>query len=172
MNILMVDGYLREGGNTAKISDRVYQTLTDQGDEVTTIGLRDRNIGDCRDCGGCAGSAGCVVRDDMTALYDQVRSADVIILTSPVYMWGITGLLKNFLDRLYSITDDLEDKKISLIVTAGADPFGGCELAVSQIKRFADYFGMDFVDPLYSAPANVPVSDSQIEKYVLSLKED
>ena len=166
MKLLFVEGYTHEGGNTAKLSDRVLDALRAKGHEVMTTGLRDRRIGDCRNCGGCTDSHRCVQNDDMTPLYDKVAAAEGIILTTPVYMWGMTAGTKAFLDRLYAVTDSLEDKRIGLVVTAGSDAFSGCDLVVQCVQRFADYFGMDMADTLYAAPANDGVSDAQVEKFV------
>ncbi len=166
MKLLFVEGYLREGGTTAGLSDRVLEALRSAGHEVTPLGLRDRSIGDCRNCGGCAGGNPCVQRDDMAPLYEKVAAADGIIVTTPVYMWGMTAPLKAFLDRLYCMTDALEDKRLGVVVTAGGDAFGGCDLVVQTLQRFADYFGMDMADTLYAAPAGDGVSTAAVEKFV------
>jgi len=171
MKLLFVEGYLREGGNTASLSDRVLDALREKGHEVMIVGLRDRTVGDCRNCGGCTDSHRCVINDDMTALYEKVAAADGIIVTTPVYMWGMTAPLKAFLDRLYCVTDSLEDKRLAAVITAGGDAFDGCELVVQSLKRFADYFGMELVDTLYAAPAEDGLPAAAVEKFVTKFAE-
>lgn len=165
MKLLLIDGALREGGETSRLSGQALEALRAHGHEVTVVGLRDRTIGDCRNCGGCAGGGACGQQDDMTALYSKVAEADGIILATPVYMWGMTAPLKAFLDRLYCVTDSLEDKRLGLIVTAGGDAFGGCDLTVQMVQRFADYFGMDMADTLYAAPASAGVPAAAVERF-------
>ena len=171
MNLLLVDGYTHEGGNTAALSARVLDQLREQGHSVAIAGLRDRTLQDCRNCGGCEGGNGCVLRDDMTDLYEKVAAADAVIVTTPVYMWGMTAPLKAFLDRLYSVTDSLEDKRLTAVVTAGSDAFSGCDLVVQSLQRFADYFGMDFMEPLYAAPVADGVTDEQVRRFVSRLTD-
>jgi len=41
----------------------------------------------------------CVIKDDMTDLYEKVDLADRIIMTSPIYFYGLSGQCKIFGDR-------------------------------------------------------------------------
>lgn len=41
----------------------------------------------------------CIHKDDMEQLLPQMTEADGVVFASPVYVDGMTGLLKNFLDR-------------------------------------------------------------------------
>lgn len=56
----------------------------------------------CNGCMGCLGMGKCVkdTKDQMKLLKEKMISADLIILTSPVYLHNINGPMKNFLDRL------------------------------------------------------------------------
>ncbi len=154
MKVICIEGYLREGGNTAKMTDAVVNCLRERGHTVDVVGLRERSIADCLNCGRCADTRACVVEDDMTPLYAKLLSADAVVLSSPIYMWHITAQLKAFLDRLYCMTEKLIGKKLGLILTAGGDAFDGMHLAVDSLKFFADYTGMTMVSTLYRAPVD------------------
>ena len=41
----------------------------------------------------------------MSELLDKVMSSDIIVFASPVYVGGVTGIMKNFIDRLLPATD-------------------------------------------------------------------
>lgn len=152
MKVICIEGYLREGGNTAKLTDLVINGLRERGHSVDVVGLRERSITDCLNCGGCAETRVCVLDDDMTPLYEKILSADAIVLSSPIYMWHITAQLKAFVDRFYCMTEQLSGKKLGLILTAGGDAFDGLHLAVDSFKFFADYTGMPLINTLYRAP--------------------
>lgn len=149
MKVLCIGGQLREGGNTEHLFDAVRDELRKTEVSVDSVALSDRKIADCNDCGGCAHSYECTVEDDMTPLYRKVLEADAIVLSSPVYMWNITGKLKCFVDRLFCITSKLEGKKIGLVLTAGGDAFDGADLCVSTVRRLADYTGMHMIETLF-----------------------
>ena len=172
MKVLCIEGYTHESGKTARLTDTVVDMLRGMEVSVESVGLRERTIADCTNCGLCTDDHVCPIRDDMERLYDKVKEADVLLVTTPVYMWGMTAPLKAFLDRLYAITDDLEDKVLAVAVTAGGDAFGGCDLVVQSLQRFADYFGMDMKDALYQAPSDDSLSAAQVEKFCRSLMED
>lgn len=66
------------------------------------------NIHGCLGC--CNGSktktlAPCVQKDDMSQIYPVYKTADIIVLASPMYYWGITGQLKCAFDRLFAIAE-------------------------------------------------------------------
>lgn len=153
MKIVCVEGYLRENGNTAALTDAVIGALRERGQSVEVVGLRERSIRDCLNCGKCADTGVCAVKDDMTDLYAKVLSADALVFSSPIYMWHVTALLKTFLDRLFCVTDKLAGKRMGLVLTAGGDAFDGAQLAVASMKSFAEYAGMSMADTLCRAPA-------------------
>jgi multimeric flavodoxin WrbA len=37
----------------------------------------------------------------MTDLRNDINNADLLVLASPLYWWGVTGLMKTFIDRLF-----------------------------------------------------------------------
>lgn len=148
MKILCVEGHLREMGNTARLMDKVKDTLRSRSVMLESVALCDRKIADCMDCGGCFETATCKIDDDMTILYEKVQDADAIIFSTPVYMWNMTGILKVFLDRLFCVTTKLEGKKAGLVMTAGGDHFDGADLCVDVMRRACDYTGMTLTRPL------------------------
>jgi hypothetical protein len=45
----------------------------------------------------------CVYKDDMAELLKKLRMADLLIMASPLFVFSVTGIMKNFLDRLIPI---------------------------------------------------------------------
>lgn len=45
----------------------------------------------------------CVLKDDMAEILGMFRKADVLVLATPVYFYGISAQMKTFIDRTYPI---------------------------------------------------------------------
>jgi len=72
------------------------------GAEIEYVKLKDMQINSCTGCYTCwTKSPGeCIFKDDMTDLRLKFRKADLIIFASPLYIFNVTGIMKNFLDRI------------------------------------------------------------------------
>ncbi len=75
------------------------------GAEVEFINTMDMDIKHCTGCGACSKGRDngkevkCIIKDDYNTLADKVLEADGVIVAAPVYILGITGQFKNFVDR-------------------------------------------------------------------------
>jgi multimeric flavodoxin WrbA len=81
------------------LMDAALEGAKEAGAEVRKVFLADLDIRPCSSCGECADGVGCVIADDAPALYALIDSADVIIVSSPVYFDGVSAQLKAFIDR-------------------------------------------------------------------------
>jgi multimeric flavodoxin WrbA len=57
------------------------------------------NIMPCQNCGGCEETGTCVYEDDMSQVYEAIRTADRIILASPVFFFSVSAQAKAMIDR-------------------------------------------------------------------------
>lgn len=99
--VLIINGSLRIGGNTDMLLSSLAQGMAKTKIQTTQYFLRDKNIGDCNGCYYCYKNNNCSVIDDMQEIYDELQMSDIIVLASPMYWYGVTGLMKTFIDRLY-----------------------------------------------------------------------
>ena len=60
-----------------------------------------------------------MLKDDMAGLRELFRKADVLVLATPVYFYGISAQMKTFIDRMYPIWQHLGKKEVYYIVSAG-----------------------------------------------------
>lgn len=103
MRVLIVLGSPRKNGNSETLVQALVKGLTAERQcEIEYIRLNTLNMAPCVGCGGCDKSGSCVVHDDMQALYHKVDEADRMIMTSPVYFYGISAQCKIFIDRFQS----------------------------------------------------------------------
>lgn len=92
------------------------------GAEAEFLRVTDYNIKPCDGCNACMKTGKCRIDDDMQAIYSKLLEANGIIFATPVFLWGMTGQLKSFLDRTYALffpETRLQNKVGGVIVVAG-----------------------------------------------------
>ncbi|MBR0093507.1 MAG: flavodoxin family protein [Lachnospiraceae bacterium] len=99
MKLLAINGSPREKSNTGRCLEIILEEASKLGVETELVTLSDKQIRGCRGCYGCVKALRCVVEDDFGAVFDKMKSADGIVLGSPVYHSSITSDLKSVLDR-------------------------------------------------------------------------
>lgn len=89
-------------GATDFIYSRFISGMQQGGTAVDTIYLADSKISPCSGCFKCwlDEKNGCPLKDDMAQIIERVSAAEMLVLATPLYMDGMSGLLKNFVDRL------------------------------------------------------------------------
>lgn len=103
MKMLGIYGSPRKGGNSDLLLDQALAGARSAGAEVTSIYIRDFKMSGCLECGGCDPTGVCVVKDDMQKLYPKIKEADVIILSSPIFFYGLSSQLKALIDRCQAL---------------------------------------------------------------------
>lgn len=157
--ILVVMASPRPRGNSTALAREAALGAEEAGARVTAVPLAKIKIGACLACDGCRkpGADGCVQKDGMTALYAELRSADGLLIASPVYWFTMSGQAKLFMDRLYAFGAEdyrpLKGKRVGIVLTyADADPFSSG--AVNALRSFQDafaYVGAPIVGLVYGS---------------------
>lgn len=119
-NILIISSSPRKNGNSQLLCEQFKRGAEEKGHMVTLVRLMEKIIGFCRACDGCMRNGGtCVLNDDMAEILKLFREADVIVLATPVYFYGISAQMKTFIDRTYPIWQHLGKKEVYYIISAG-----------------------------------------------------
>jgi|GEM_PF-43743 len=108
MKILAINGSPRgRRSNTDRILQPFLEGAQEAGAETETVYLKDLKINHCLGCFTCwTKTPGvCVHKDDMAALLPKVRRADVVVYATPLYVFTVSGLMKDFMDRLLPLAD-------------------------------------------------------------------
>jgi len=102
--IVVLNGSPRHNGNTSALIEQFAKGAAEAGHTVTRFDLQSMNIGGCLGCckGGTDPASPCVQKDDMNKIYPFYTDADIVVLASPLYYWGISGQLKTAFDRLFA----------------------------------------------------------------------
>ena len=146
-------GSPRKHGNTARLLDKVSESLEGKGVKSKTIYLPDYEIEPCSECFACQKTTkkpGCKIKDDMQKIYDKILASDVIVFAAPIFFWSYAAQIKPFIDRLFCLGKYevepmiflLKGKKCALVITAGGDEFDGADLVVEGFDRMAEFYQM------------------------------
>lgn len=110
----------RKNGNSQRLCEQLKAGAESVGHLVTLVRLAEKKLGFCRACDACMRNGGtCVLKDDMQELLVQFQAADVLVLATPVYFYGVSAQMKTFIDRTYPIWQHLGSKEVYYIVSAG-----------------------------------------------------
>ncbi|PIU58060.1 MAG: flavodoxin family protein [Deltaproteobacteria bacterium CG07_land_8_20_14_0_80_38_7] len=96
-----------KNGKTWWTLERFIKGMEEAGSEVTTIHLVGKKIHYCTGEIACwlKTPGKCIHKDDMENFLSIIRESQNIVLGTPVYVDGMTGLLKNFIDRLVPLSE-------------------------------------------------------------------
>jgi multimeric flavodoxin WrbA len=136
-NIVVLSGSPRKDGSTERLVQEFIAGAREAGKLVTEFRVADMQIAPCLGCGSCHQSGVCVYKDDMPQVLDALRSADALLLASPIYYWNVTAQLKTAIDRFYSSlrVNPLSVKRAALLLTSGNAAPDTCEGAIVTYKR-------------------------------------
>lgn len=102
MKIIAFLGSPRKDGNTELLLKEAVRGIEGAGFSVDIFNLNLMNISPCQNCGGCDETGECIIKDDMDKIYDAIRSADRIIIASPIFFFGLSAQTKIMIDRCQS----------------------------------------------------------------------
>jgi multimeric flavodoxin WrbA len=103
MKVVAFLGSPRRDGNTELLLKETIKGMEESGSSVHTFILNEMDILPCQNCGGCDETGTCVYEDDMLQIYDAIRTADRIILASPVFFFSVSAQAKIMIDRCQCI---------------------------------------------------------------------
>jgi len=94
-------------GNTHVIVTELAKGAQEAGAEFENVFLVDKTIGHCRGCFVCwFNTPGqCVIKDDMAELLDKMRASDIVGFATPLYVDNVSGIMKQFMDRVIPLVD-------------------------------------------------------------------
>jgi multimeric flavodoxin WrbA len=103
IKVLGIFGSPRKGGNTDLLLEEALKGAEQEGARVERLHLTDDQITPCRECHGCDKTGQCVIPDDMQTITPKLLEADLVILASPIFFYGITAWAKALVDRSQAV---------------------------------------------------------------------
>lgn len=106
MKVLAINASARANGNTAILIQTVLEELAENGIQTEMIQLAGNAIAPCRACWACGGNGNCVHKKDIfSEVFEKMKSADGILLGSPVYSANVSANMQALLERSAVVAD-------------------------------------------------------------------
>ncbi len=122
MNILVLSGSPRKGGNTDLLVDAFVKGASPK-HHVEVVSVHDYKINPCMGCNACfrREDHACCQKDDMQIVYEKMAKAEMLVIASPVYFYGLSAQLKTVIDRFHNpIRDTFHIHKMALLLVGAA----------------------------------------------------
>ena len=147
MNVLIINGSPRVGGNTSIALKEMEQVFAQEGIETETIQVGGKDIRGCIACGTCFTRGKCVFDDLVNQTAPKFEACDGLVIASPVYYASANGTLISFLDRLfYSCRFDKSMKVGASVVVARR---GGLSATFDELNKYFTIAGMPVASSQY-----------------------
>jgi len=182
-----------ERGNTHVMVESFLAGAEEAGAEVENILLAKKKIRPCTGCNACwmVTPGSCSQKDDMEELLAKVVASDVLVFATPVYVDNVTGLMKNFMDRLVPIGDAHWEKdaggecrhvmrhekprKIAVISNCGFPQQSHFQVLRLLFRRIARNIHAEVVAEIYreaGALLTLPIPElhDRVERYKMMLR--
>ena len=140
--ILLINGSNRIG-NTNYILEKINEKI----DNSELILLKEKNIEYCRGCLACHKIDHCIINDDLNSIIKKIIEADLIVFGVPNYFDNVSGLFKNFMDRLHPLykRELAVNKNVIFIYVGGGDEDGTKEELNQSVKGFVKYLKLNVI---------------------------
>lgn len=120
--IVVLIGSNRRNGNTDLLA-KAFAKGASKNNIVEIVSVADYKVNPCIGCNSCFTREDnkCFQNDDMPKIYEKLRNADMVVIASPVYFYGISAQLKSIIDRLHTpMRNEFNIKKLALILVGAA----------------------------------------------------
>lgn len=133
MSILFINGSPNKNGNTAALAETLMN-----GKEYQTLHLTDYKL---------YGYGQDFEDDQFAKIVAKMKSADTIVIGSPVYWHNMCGLVRNLIDRFYGPISEgeLGGRKFAFLFQGAAPEKWMLEKAEYTMNRFARMYGMEYI---------------------------
>lgn len=147
MKVLLLNGSPRQG-NTYRALVEMAKVLESENMETEIISIGTHPQADCIGCGKCGGTESCVFAGET---YEKVReslkTADALVVGSPVYFAGPTGAVCSLLDRIFmSCKPYLKFKPAAAVVVCRR---GGASAAFDRLNKYFQIYNMPVASSQY-----------------------
>ena len=145
MNIVVLSGSPRKGGNTDLLVEAFVKGASEK-HNVEVVLVRDHHINPSIGCDSCfkRENNSCFQNDNMQLIYDKLLHADMLVVASPVYFYGISSQLKAVIDRCHNpIRDKFAIKQMALIPVGAAILPELFDSILTQYKLCLNFFGLE-----------------------------
>lgn len=133
--VLIINTSLRNRSNSEVLAQSFADGARSAGNEVEVVSLKNKTIAFCVGCFACQKLGHCVIKDDALEITEKMKNADVIVFSTPIYYYEMSGQMKTLIDRANSLyPSDYKFRDIYLLSTAADDDDGVDEGAIHGLN--------------------------------------
>ena len=146
-NIVILVGSMRKNGNTSRLVQS-FAEGAEKNNNVEIISVADYDVNPCIGCNSCFTREGnkCFQNDDMLQIYEKLKNADIVVIASPVYFYGISAQLKAIVDRLHTpMRNTFHIKKLGLLLVGAAELPNLFDTVIMQYQMVLDFFKLESI---------------------------
>ncbi|HPJ41539.1 MAG TPA: flavodoxin family protein [Spirochaetota bacterium] len=167
MLLLSIFGSPRKNGFSSRLHEELIIPFKDRGFFIERVYAYDAEVRPCTGCGWCSEHRDCCIDDEMTGIYNLLRTADIISISTPLYFSSFPSPLKAIMDRCQLLWEEGRRGKGTLkpgkglFICAAGDEYRGMFDGVSMgIRHF-----YNAVNTSYNPDDAIlyPLSDSSSE---------
>ena len=151
MKVLSIFGSPNQGGFSSTLHRELLKPFEKKGVKCLSIHPYEIKINPCTACGQCRHKPQCIFNDDMTEIYNNIREADIITISSPLYFSSFPSPLKALIDRCQLIWEERRRNKITeltgqgfLICTGGGEYSSMFKGIMTMTGHFFNSLGVSF----------------------------
>lgn len=139
--LLILSTSPRRGGNSELLTDAFLAGAVEAGHEAEKICLYDKDIRFCRGCLTCQKTKRCFIHDDVEAILDRMRQANVVVFATPIYFYEMSGQMKTLLDRTNPLfPSTYAFREVYLLATAADADESAMDGAVKGLEGWLSCF--------------------------------
>ncbi len=134
----------RRPSGSGALLDSALEPLVADGIRVQKFFVCELDIEPCAACDVCRDGSPCPIDDDMSEIYTALERADGIIISTPVYFYGLPAKAKALIDRCqtfwsrkYLLANPLPSGRPAGVIVVAAS---GGKLAVEGVRLTLKYF--------------------------------
>jgi len=143
----MINGSPRQNGNTAIALREMEKIFQQEGVEVETVQVGNKDIRGCIACRKCAETGKCVFSDLVNETAPKFEECDGLVVGSPVYYASANATLVAFLTRLFYSTRFDKTMKVGASVVVARR--GGLSATFDELNKFFTISGMPVASGQY-----------------------
>lgn len=171
--VLAFTGSPRPKGHCNLLLAELKNGVESAGGTLKTYDLNHPEFRGCQGCFYCRTHPDCSVNDYLTPAYDEIKAADGLVFTSPIYFAQISGQAKKWVDRMFPMLDGQSfrprhpGKKVVTIFAQGDGNAERFAQAVNMVHGFIKTFGWELQENLMCSGVSAPgyaIPDDLLQK--------
>ena len=112
MKIIFAYGSTRPASASQKLLNAMADSARAAGHTVLRYSLTE-NLNGCHGCAACRKGAGnCVQKDALAGYFDELFTADHLVVSAPIYMGQPAGQTISFMNRHYCLKDSAKQNRL------------------------------------------------------------